>query len=83
MAGGAVSSSEVLLANFPAQALLSLGLCFALERDRLGVLGQLLAWEWGVVAGVSLGINWAANLLQQLTIRWLGAAQVGLGGGGG
>lgn len=33
-------------------------------------------WEWLVVIGVSVAVNWLANLLQQVTIKELGAPQV-------
>eukprot|EP00887_Chlorella_sp_A99_P002161 scaffold21.g2161.t1 len=39
------------------------------------VLRTLLPREWGCVAGTAFGVNWAANLLQQITVRRLGAPQ--------
>jgi len=77
VAGKVVSNAEVLWANYPTQATLSLALTVALEREKLPVLAELKGWEWAVVAGVSVGVNWMGNLLQQVTIKHLGAPQVG------
>lgn len=46
-----------------------------LEPVQWAVLGELLPWEWACVAGTALSINWMSNILQQLTIRKLGAPQ--------
>ena len=75
--GKVVSNAEVLWANYPTQATLSLALTVALEREKLPILAELKGWEWAVVAGVSVGVNWMGNLLQQVTIKHLGAPQVG------
>ncbi|GAB4817872.1 hypothetical protein N2152v2_004918 [Parachlorella kessleri] len=74
--GKVVSNAEVLWANYPTQATLSLALTVALEREKLPVLTELQGWEWAVVFGVSVGVNWMGNLLQQVTIKHLGAPQV-------
>jgi hypothetical protein len=77
VAGKVVSNAEVLWANYPTQATLSFLLTFTLEREKLGVLLKLLPWEWAVVVGVSVAVNWLGNLLQQVTIKRIGAPQVG------
>ena len=32
-------------------------------------------WEWGTVVGISVMVQWLANLMQQVTIKQLGAPQ--------
>lgn len=76
VAGPVISEAEVLGVNYPTQALLSLTLTYSLERPRFHVFGELLAWEWATVGCVSLVVNWMGNLLQQITIKRLGAPQV-------
>lgn len=60
-----MSHAEVLWSNFISQTLLALALTHTLERAAFPQLGRLLAWEWAVVVGTSVSINWLANLLQQ------------------
>jgi hypothetical protein len=73
---GAISDAQILGANFPTQATISLGLTLWLERARFPTLGRLTTWEWTVVGGTTLVCNFGSNLLQQVCIRHVGAPQV-------
>ncbi|KAL4434092.1 hypothetical protein ABPG75_000533 [Micractinium tetrahymenae] len=71
--GGVVSNQQVLWANFTAQSALSCALLYLFERGRLNQLLHLGLPELGAVAALAGGINWGANLVQQLCIQRLGA----------
>lgn len=68
-----VSNQQVLWANFLAQSALTFVLLCCFERDRLQRLLRLGLPELGAVAALAGGINWGANLVQQLCIQRLGA----------
>lgn len=63
----------MLWANFLAQSALTFVLLCCFERDRLQRLLRLGLPELGAVAALAGGINWGANLVQQLCIQRLGA----------
>lgn len=76
VAGHRITDGQIMGTNFPAQAALSFGLTYWLERPQLAVFSQLLPFEWAMLAGMSLCLNWLGSLLQQVTIKHLGAPQV-------
>ncbi|KAL4446795.1 hypothetical protein ABPG77_008039 [Micractinium sp. CCAP 211/92] len=71
--GNVVSNQQVLWANFLAQSALCFVLLCCFERDRLRRLLHLGMPELGAVAALAGGINWGANLVQQVCIQRLGA----------
>lgn len=71
--GNVVSNQQVLWANFLAQSALCFVLLCCFERDRLQRLLHLGMPELGAVAALAGGINWGANLVQQVCIQRLGA----------
>ena len=69
-----MTAQQVLWANFLAQTAMTFGLTWSLEPYRLPALLHLGTEELGQVFLLAFGVNYGANIVQQLCIRNLGAA---------